>query len=211
MTEAEQLIREFTTDDLIECYRRGIFPMSESADDPGIFFVDPKLRGIIPLDGLHISKSLRKVLRSHTYEITFDTEFDAVVDACALPRAQDSETWINAPIKYLYSMLHARGYAHSVEVWQDGSLVGGLYGVSVGAAFFGESMFSRADNASKVGLVHLVERLNERGYLLLDTQFLTPHLATLGGIEITRDEYHRRLSAALKKQTSFHVQNNEKT
>ena len=193
----ENLVRNFTSDDLLECYRKGIFPMSEGADDPSIFFVDPEYRGILPLDGLHISRSMQKFMRRTGFTVSLNTCFVHVMEACARPRQNDSETWINFPIKFLYANLHKDGHAHSVEVWDGEELVGGLYGVSLGAAFFGESMFSTRTNASKLALIHLVNRLNTGGYALLDTQFLTEHLASLGAIEITRDEYHAKLEKAL--------------
>jgi len=195
--------RVFTPDDLLECYRTGIFPMADSRDDPSIFFVDPEHRGIIPLDGLHISRSLKKVLKRQAFTVTFDRCFPEIMVQCAAQTDDRPETWINEGIKFLYGVLHQRGQAHSVEVWKEAELVGGLYGVSIGAAFFGESMFSRATNASKVALVHLVERLNIAGYELLDTQFITPHLASMGAVEISRSDYHLKLAKALKKEAEF--------
>lgn len=177
--------------------------MSESRDDPEIFFVDPEKRGIFPLKGLKISKSLAKTVRSGHFDIRINTCFLDVVKACAEPRVGHPETWINQTILDLYAQLYELGHAHCVECWKDGKLVGGLYGVSLGTAFFGESMFSVSSNASKVALVHLVARLKAGGFTLLDSQFITDHLRTLGAIEISRDEYHKRLEAALELQGVF--------
>lgn len=179
---------------LLLAYREGIFPMAESRDDPELFWVDPQRRGVLPLDGFRLSHSLARTIRRRRFEASLDRAFDAVVAACA----DRKETWISAPIADLYGRLHRMGRAHSVETWAGGELVGGCYGVALGGAFFGESMFSRATDASKVALAHLVERLRAGGFLLLDTQFLTPHLASLGGVEISRAEYRRRLAAALR-------------
>lgn len=165
--------------------------------------MDPDRRGIIPLDGLHISKSLKKAIKSKRFTVTANVCFNDVVSECARETFDRPQTWINNGIKYLYGRLHEDGHAHSVEVWQDGALAGGLYGVSIGGAFFGESMFSRATNASKVALAALVDRLNAGGYVLLDTQFITDHLKTMGAIEISRAEYHIRLKAALKVDAAF--------
>jgi leucyl/phenylalanyl-tRNA--protein transferase len=184
-------------------YAAGIFPMAESADDPELFWVDPKYRGIIPLDGFHVSRSLRKTIRAGRFEITCDTAFEAVVRGCAAPDAGREKTWINDQIVRLYVQLADRGLAHSVEAWSGGRLVGGLYGVALGAAFFGESMFSRETDASKVALVHLVARLIQGGYRLLDTQFVTDHLRRFGAVEIPREEYRRRLAAALAATARF--------
>ncbi len=195
--------RAFTSDDLLECYKSGIFPMADSRDDPAIYFVDPEERGIIPLGGLHISRSLRKALNKNDFRVTYDQCFRRVMAECAAPSDVRSETWINDGIKYLYGELFDKGRAHSVEVWREGSLIGGLYGVSIGGAFFGESMFSRQTNASKIALVHLVEHLNASGYVLLDTQFTNPHLETMGAISIPRMEYLRRLSLAITVDAKF--------
>ncbi|MBB4350234.1 MULTISPECIES: leucyl/phenylalanyl-tRNA--protein transferase [Rhizobiaceae] len=178
-----------TPDVLLRAYSIGLFPMAESADDPEIFWVEPEMRGIIPLYDFHISKSLAKTIRKQPFEIRFDTAFDEVIGMCAESAADRPSTWINATIRQLYGELHRMGHAHSVEAWQEGALVGGLYGVSLGAAFFGESMFSRKTDASKICLVHLVERLNRNGFRLLDTQFTTDHLKTFGAIDIPKDEY----------------------
>lgn len=178
-----------TPDVLLRAYSIGLFPMAESADDPEIFWVEPEMRGIIPLYDFHISKSLAKTIRKQPFEIRFDTAFDEVIGMCAESAADRPSTWINATIRQLYGELHRMGHAHSVEAWQEGALVGGLYGVSLGAAFFGESMFSRKTDASKICLVHLAERLNRNGFRLLDTQFTTDHLKTFGAIDIPKDEY----------------------
>ncbi|MBB6161830.1 leucyl/phenylalanyl-tRNA--protein transferase [Rhizobium wenxiniae] len=178
-----------TPDVLLRAYSIGLFPMAESADDPEIFWVEPEMRGIIPLHDFHISKSLTKTIRRQPFEIRFDTAFEDVIGMCAQSALDRPSTWINATIRQLYGELHRMGHAHSVEAWEDGVLVGGLYGVSLGAAFFGESMFSRKTDASKICLVHLVERLNRNGFRLLDTQFTTDHLKTFGAIDIPKDEY----------------------
>ena len=194
---------QLTPDILIEAYAAGIFPMAESADDPELFWVDPTRRGILPLDGFHVPRRLKRVLRRGSFAVRVDTAFAAVMRGCAEASETRPSTWINDEIVRLYSALFARGAAHSVECWHDGELAGGLYGVSLGAAFFGESMFSRATDASKVALVHLVARLRLGGYRLLDTQFLTPHLAQFGGIEIPRARYHRLLADALRYRAVF--------
>ncbi|WP_427450648.1 leucyl/phenylalanyl-tRNA--protein transferase [Litorimonas sp. WD9-15] len=190
----------FGPDALIKCYRHGIFPMSDDRTDERLFLVDPEMRGILPLDALHISKSMRKFRRQTDLRVTLNTDFPAVIKACAEAR---ENTWISHGIEGLYTILHHRGEAHSVEVWQGKQLVGGLYGVSQGGAFFGESMFSRATNASKFALIHLVEHLNKRGFVLLDTQFITDHLASLGAIEIPRDTYQEKLKKALAVEARF--------
>lgn len=182
-----------TPDLLLSAYASGIFPMSEGRDDPEIFWVDPRLRGIIPMGGFHLSRSLSRKIGQEPFRISFDTDFAGVVDGCA----ERPETWINGPIRALYLELHARGLAHSVEVWDGKALVGGVYGVALAGAFFGESMFSRRTDASKIALAYLMTRLRAAGFVLFDTQFLTDHLGRLGGIEISRTEYRRRLSDAL--------------
>ena len=194
---------ELSPDDLLRAYANGMFPMAERRDDPALYLFDPEVRGIIPLDGFHVPRRLARRVRSGLFELRIDSAFAAVIEACAEPRPGHRETWINQPIMDLYGALHARGAAHSVESWRDGSLVGGLYGVVLGGAFFGESMFSLDTDASKVALVHLVERLRMRGFSLLDTQFLTPHLVSFGAIEISRDQYRERLAEALEQDVSF--------
>lgn len=178
---------------MLAAYASGIFPMAESRDDPGLHWIDPRRRGIFPLDGFHLSRSLRRAIRRGDYQIRTDASFDAVVRACAAR----PETWINTALERVYAELHARGHAHSLEVWQDGTLAGGVFGITLGGAFFGESMFSARTNASKIALAYLVDRLREAGFTLFDTQFLTAHLASLGAVEIPRADYHRRLHAAL--------------
>ena len=192
-----------TPEILLAAYAAGVFPMAESADDPGLFWVDPRHRGILPLDAFHIPRRLLRVVRQNRFEVRCDTTFEEVIRGCAETSEKRPNTWINDEIVRLYVALFARGAAHSVECRRGGMLVGGLYGVSIGAAFFGESMFSRESDASKVALVHLVARLRLGGYRLLDTQFLTPHLAHFGGIEITRPRYRRLLAAALASRASF--------
>jgi leucyl/phenylalanyl-tRNA---protein transferase len=190
---------------LLAAYAAGVFPMAESADEPELFWVDPRRRGILPLDAFHVPRRLRRLIRHDGFEIRCDTAFEEVVRGCAEATEKRPNTWINDEIVRLYTSLSARGAAHSVEAWLDGLLVGGLYGVSLGAAFFGESMFSRVTDASKVALVHLAARLRLGGYRLLDTQFLTAHLARFGGIEISRTRYHRLLAEALTYRASFPV------
>ncbi|HUC09036.1 MAG TPA: leucyl/phenylalanyl-tRNA--protein transferase [Stellaceae bacterium] len=192
-----------TPEILLAAYAAGVFPMAESADDPELFWVDPDHRGILPLDAFHVSRRLRRVMRQGRFAISCDTAFEAVIRGCAEATEKRPNTWINDEIVRLYAALFRNGAAHSVECWREGALVGGLYGVSIGAAFFGESMFSRETDASKVALVHLVARLRQGGYRLLDTQFLTPHLTRFGGIEISRARYHRLLAAALAYRASF--------
>ncbi|MEM1378841.1 MAG: leucyl/phenylalanyl-tRNA--protein transferase [Pseudomonadota bacterium] len=183
---------------LLKAYSIGLFPMAESADDPTVFWVEPEVRGIIPLDEFHVPRSLAKTLKRAPYEITVNYAFKRVIDACAEPAPGREETWINPLIRRLCKQLHAMGHAHSVEAWdKNGELVGGLYGISLGRAFFGESMFSRQSDASKVCLVHLVERLKERGFILLDTQFTTDHLERFGAIGVPREEYDNLLQEAL--------------
>jgi len=196
-------MRGFGAEDLIECYARGVFPMAEGRDDPRIYLLDPDERGVLPLEGFHIPRTLRKAVRQDTFDIRFDTAFEAVVAGCAEPAPGREETWINDGILSLYRELFQLGFAHSVESWQDGELVGGLYGVSLGGAFFGESMFSRRTDASKVALVHLIAQLKAGGFILLDTQFTTEHLERFGAITIPRAMYHLRLADALKIQTGF--------
>jgi leucyl/phenylalanyl-tRNA--protein transferase len=193
--------QRITPELLLRAYSIGLFPMSDAADDPEIFWVEPEMRGILPLDAFHISKSLAKAVRKKPFDIRFDTAFDAVVEKCAEEAADRPSTWINDTIKELYGALHKLGHAHSVEAWEGDALVGGLYGVSLGSAFFGESMFSRRTNASKICLVHLVERLKIRGFTLLDTQFTTEHLKTFGAIEVAKQDYIKLLDAAMDSDT----------
>ena len=186
-----------TPDILLRAYSIGLFPMADSADDPELFWVEPELRGIIPLDEFHVSKSLAKAMAKKPFDIRFDTAFSLVVEKCAEPAPDRPSTWINGEIRQLYNALHDMGHAHSVEAWEGDELVGGLYGVSLGSAFFGESMFSRRTNASKICLVHLVERLKAQGFTLLDTQFTTDHLKTFGAIDISKEDYRVLLEEAM--------------
>jgi len=182
---------------LLKAYASGVFPMAESASDPEVFWVRPETRGVIPLASFHVPRSLRKLIRKNPFEVRFDCDFESVIDACAEQREHRTSTWINAPIREAYVALHARGNCHSVEAWRKERLVGGLYGVRLGAAFFGESMFSYETGASKVCLVRLVERLVERGFMLLDTQFTTEHLKTFGAIDVPKADYEGMLARAL--------------
>jgi len=191
---------EFGPDDLTACYRRGVFPMADSREDDFFYLVEPKMRGILPLDALHISKSMQKFRKKTNLTVSFNQNFSGVIDACA---SNHDGTWISHSIQSLYTLLHLRGEAHSVEVWDDDELVGGLYGVTQGRAFFGESMFSKQTNASKLALLHLVERLQDRDFILLDTQFLTDHLKSLGAIEIPQAKYLEKLRMALKSEVHF--------
>lgn len=191
---------------LLRAYAAGIFPMAESRADDDLFWVDPERRGIIPLDAFHVPRRLRRTVRRHPFEIKVDGAFDRVVRHCAEAAQDRPDSWINDEIISAYSELNALGHAHSVECWRDGRLVGGLYGVSLGAAFFGESMFARATDASKVALVHLVARLKLGGYLLLDAQFLTQHLEQFGAVEIPRDRYHTMLAEALTTKAKIHLE-----
>jgi len=197
------VVIRLTPDILIEAYAAGIFPMAESADDKELFWVDPNRRGILPLEAFHAPRRLKRVLRGGRFAVRADTAFATVIRGCAEASETRPGTWINDEIVRLYTALFERGAAHSVECWQEGDLVGGLYGVSLGAAFFGESMFSRVNDASKVALAHLVARLRRGGYRLLDTQFVTPHLAQFGAIEISRARYHRLLAEALRYRAEF--------
>lgn len=190
---------DITVDILLRAYSAGLFPMADSADDPELFWVEPEIRGIIPLNSFHVSKSLAKAMRRKPFEIRFNTAFEAVMAGCAAEAPDRPSTWINAVIRRLYSELHQIGHAHSVEAWEGEELVGGLYGVSLGAAFFGESMFSRRTNASKICLVHLVERLRQQGFTLLDTQFTTEHLKTFGAIDVPKQDYTKMLDLAVNR------------
>lgn len=193
----------FDADDLMACYRAGLFPMADAREDERVFLVDPPLRGIIPLEAFHLPRRLARTLRAGRFEIRIDTAFPQVIAACAAPRPSRPDTWINQTIADLCLTLHARGLAHSVETWRDETLVGGLYGVALGGAFFGESMFSIETDASKAALAHLVARLIAGGFTLLDTQFITDHLRRFGAVEIPKAEYRRRLAAALKVKARF--------
>ncbi|APG46680.1 leucyl/phenylalanyl-tRNA--protein transferase [Phaeobacter porticola] len=184
---------------LLHAYSVGVFPMAESRDDPDVFWLDPKRRGVFPIGGFHLSRSLAKTLRQGGYEVAINRNFSAVLDGCA----DRTETWINPEIRARYIDLHKQGNAHSLEVYHEGALTGGVYGVSLGGAFFGESMFSRRKDTSKIALAYLLDRLAQAGFVLCDTQFLTPHLASLGAVEITRASYRRQLRAALDIDADF--------
>lgn len=192
-----------TPDLLLRAYASGYFPMGETADDPTLFWVEPEFRALIPLDGFHLPKRLARSVRGAPYDIRIDTAFRDVMEACAEPAPGRRKTWINRPILELYTALHRLGHAHSVEAWQGGLLVGGLYGVSLGAAFFGESMFARARDASKIALVHLVARLIVGGYRLLDAQFMTEHLRQFGTVEIKQADYLVLLADAVARDADF--------
>ncbi len=184
---------------LLNAYAAGVFPMADSAADPDVYWVDPAFRGVLPFDAFHVPKSLAKRLRRGDFEVTVDRAFEAVLDGCA----DRQETWINGKIRELYGALHEYGYCHSLEVWMDGRLAGGLYGVALGAAYFGESMFSRAPDASKIALVYLMARLKAGRFRLLDTQFVTEHLRRFGATEIPRSAYQRQLADAIERDAEF--------
>jgi len=194
---------ELTPDLLLRAYAVGIFPMAESRRDPEIHWIDPELRGVIPLESFHVPRRLRRRLRRGEFEVTADTAFAAVIAACARPTPNRPDTWINPTIERLYTELAEMGFAHSIECWQGSELVGGLYGVALGGAFFGESMFSDVTDASKIALVHLVMRLRKGGFALLDTQFITPHLSQFGALEIRRDQYRHLLAQAVPIAANF--------
>jgi leucyl/phenylalanyl-tRNA--protein transferase len=204
MTRASEHLTEITPEVLLKAYACGIFPMAESAEDPSLYWVDPERRGIIPLDGFHVPQRLARTVRTDRFEVYADRDFDAVIDACAAPAKGRRKTWINERIRRLYGELFRRGHCHTVETWRKGKLVGGLYGISLGGAFFGESMFHVETDASKVALVHLVGRLRLGGYRMLDTQFLTEHLASFGAMEIEREDYHCLLGEALTTNGDFY-------
>lgn len=205
MSARDGQMSELTPDILLRTYAAGIFPMAESADDPTLFWVDPDKRGVLPLDGFHITRKLQKKLRRNPFEIRCDTAYEQVIRACGAYRAERPKTWINSEIIRLYSGLFAMGNAHSVETWLDGRMVGGLYGVSIAGAFFGESMFSTETDASKIALCHLIARLRRGGYRLLDTQFTTNHLIGFGAKEIERADYRRQLMAAMQVPANFYL------
>ena len=200
---------KLTPEIILRAYAAGIFPMAESRDDHELFWVDPEMRGIFPLDGLYISRSLKKRIRQQRFDIKYDTDFTGVIQGCAESTIDRYDTWINIQIIHLYSRLFQMGHAHTVECWLDDELVGGLYGITLKGVFFGESMFSRQTDASKIALVHLVARLREDGFVLLDTQFVTDHLKSLGAIEIPRDNYHELLDNALTVDADFNTEGSE--
>jgi leucyl/phenylalanyl-tRNA--protein transferase len=197
MTSIDDVMIEITPQVLLKAYACGIFPMAESAEDNALYWIEPERRGILPLDRVHVPKRLARTIRSGGFEVKIDNDFEAVIEGCAAPRSGRRSTWINGRIRSLYRELFALGHCHTVEVWQDGVVAGGLYGVHLGRAFFGESMFSRARDASKIALVYLIARLKYGGFTLLDTQFVTGHLARFGAIEVSREEFQRFLEAAL--------------
>ena len=203
MTSRDSASFEITPQVLLRAYACGIFPMAESADDPTLFWVEPEMRGVIPLDGFSIASRLKRTVRSDAFTVTVNKAFKAVIAGCAAPQAGRNDTWINKRIRDLYVGLHELGHAHSVEVWQGDDLAGGLYGVSLGRAFFGESMFHRARDASKIALVHLIARLRAGGYRLLDTQYVTDHLKTFGAVEVGKRRYHRLLEDAIIGDADF--------
>lgn len=203
MSSRDSASSDITPELLLRAYACGIFPMSESADDPGLFWVEPEMRGVIPLDGFRVSSRLARTVRSDQFSVTVDRAFKRVMSECAAPKPDREDTWINKRIRDLYGALHEMGHAHSVEVWENDDLVGGLYGVALGRAFFGESMFHHARDASKVALVHLVARLIAGGYGLLDTQYVTDHLRSFGAVEVPRDRYRILLDAALDDVADF--------
>ncbi|MEP7240278.1 MAG: leucyl/phenylalanyl-tRNA--protein transferase [Devosia sp.] len=194
---------DLTPELILRAYQAGIFPMAEDAASDDVFWVSPQQRGIIPLDAAHISRSLRKTLLAHPYAVRTDTDFAAIIEGGATAGTERDTTWINSTIRRLYGALFERGFVHTVEVWDGPALVGGLYGVSLGAAFFGESMFHRKTDCSKIAMAHLIERLRAGGYQLCDTQFVTPHLRTFGGIEIPREDYELRLADALGHEADW--------
>jgi leucyl/phenylalanyl-tRNA---protein transferase len=203
MASRESALIDITPEVLLKAYACGIFPMAESADDPALYWIEPERRGVIPLDRFHVPDRLARTVRSGRFAVVVDRDFDAVVAGCAQPAPGRTRTWINRRIYTLYRKLYERGDCHTVEVYEDDRLVGGLYGVSLGRAFFGESMFHRARDASKVALVHLVARLKAGHYRLLDTQFVTDHLRMFGAIEVSRPAYHKLLDTALVGEGNF--------
>jgi leucyl/phenylalanyl-tRNA--protein transferase len=197
----DDVLPEITPSMLLQAYACGVFPMAETAGSDELFWIDPQRRGVLPLDGLHVSRRLARSFLGDAFAIRVDSDFAGVISACA----DRPETWINPRIQHLYGELHRMGHAHSVEIWQGGALAGGLYGVALGAAFFGESMFSRRRDTSKFALIALVARLRAGGFRLLDTQFVNDHLARLGAIEISRAAYHRELVTAVGRPARFHA------
>jgi leucyl/phenylalanyl-tRNA--protein transferase len=203
MANRENTFIEITPDVLLKAYACGIFPMAESADDPALYWIEPDMRGIIPLRRFHVPSRLVRTVRSTEYSVHVDRDFDAVIEGCAEPKQDRARTWINIRIRRIYRSLFDRGHCHTVEVYDGNRLVGGLYGVSLGRAFFGESMFHRARDASKIALAHLVARLKAGGYILLDTQYVTEHLKTFGAVEVPKRRYHRLLEEALHGNGDF--------
>ncbi|WP_439528714.1 leucyl/phenylalanyl-tRNA--protein transferase [Pannonibacter sp.] len=196
---------EITPQLVLRAYACGIFPMAESAEDPDLFWVEPERRGLLPLDAFHVPRRLARTVRSDLFEVRIDSTFEGVIDGCATPAPGRRKTWINNEIRRLYGELFDLGHCHTVETWREGQLVGGLYGISLGGAFFGESMFSFERDASKVALIHLAARLIAGGYRLLDTQFVTDHLARFGAIEVDKQDYEILLQGALPLEGDFHA------
>ena len=203
MANRESAFIEITPEVLLKAYACGIFPMAESADDPALYWIEPEKRGIIPIDRFHVPVRLARTVRSDRFLVTVNRDFDGVIDGCAAALPNRPRTWINERIRALYRKLYERRHCHSIEVYEDGELVGGLYGVTLGRAYFGESMFHRARDASKVALVHLAARLRAGGFRLLDTQFVTDHLKIFGAVEVPRRQYHKLLEAALIGDSDF--------
>src|SRR6266550_9380934 len=203
MASRETALIDITPEVLLKAYSCGIFPMAESADDPALYWIEPERRGIIPLDRFHLPGRLARTVRSSRYTVMVDRDFDAVINGCAQPQPGRTRTWINGRIRSLYRKLYERGDCHTVEVYDEGELIGGLYGVSLGRAFFGESMFHRVRDASKIALVHLVARLRAGGFKLLDTQYVTDHLKIFGAFEVPRRQYHKLLESALTGEADF--------
>jgi leucyl/phenylalanyl-tRNA--protein transferase len=203
MASRDDIVIEITPQVLLKAYTCGIFPMAESADDPALYWIEPQHRGILPLDGVHVPRRLARTLRSSDLAVRIDTDIEGVIEGCAASRPGRRSTWINERIRSLYRDLFDLGHCHTVEVWQSDRLVGGLYGVALNGAFFGESMFSYARDASKVALVHLAARLAYGGFRLLDTQFVTEHLRQFGTVELNREEFHRLLEKALEIEADF--------
>jgi len=204
MASPSNLTIEITPQVLLKAYACGIFPMAESATDPTLYWIEPELRGILPLDSITVPKRLARTIRQGKFEVRVDSDFAGVIEGCAASRPGRRSTWINVRIRELYAELFRAGYCHTVETWLDGRLVGGLYGVHLGGAFFGESMFSTERDASKVALIYLAARLIHGGFTLLDTQFVTEHLKQFGAVEVRRPEFHKLLSAALQGRSGFH-------
>jgi leucyl/phenylalanyl-tRNA---protein transferase len=199
----ENAFVEITPEVLLKAYACGIFPMAESAHDPALYWIEPEMRGVIPLDGFHLSSRLARTVRTTRLTVAIDRDFEAVIEGCAEPKPDRRRTWINARIRRIYRALFERGHCHTVEVYDGAELVGGLYGVSLGRAFFGESMFHHTRDASKIALVHLVARLKAGGYRLLDTQFVTEHLKSFGAVEVPKRRYHRLLEEAVAGDADF--------
>ena len=203
MANRENTYIEIAPDVLLKAYACGIFPMAESADDPALYWIEPEQRGIIPLNGFHVSSRLARTVRTTPLTVHVDRDFDAVIEGCAEPAPERDKTWINARIRNIYRALYDIGHCHTVEVYDGEHLVGGLYGVSLGRAFFGESMFHRVTDASKIALVHLIARLRAGGFKLCDTQYVTPHLKTFGAVDVPKKRYHRMLEEALAGDADF--------